>query len=88
MALMRDAAVAACAPFDVVLSPTAPIAAFAAELASPTNDAQRPFDLTQAPLLLLTFLAGPAGLLAWLLVRERRARGPGGWTSKRKTPAG
>jgi hypothetical protein len=44
--------------------------------------------VTQAPVLLLTFLAGPAGLLAWLLIRERRARGPGGWTSKRKTPAG
>jgi hypothetical protein len=29
---------------------------------------------TQAPFLLLTFLAGPIGLLAWLLVRERRAR--------------
>ena len=51
-------------------------------------DAKRFSRLTQAPLLLLTFLAGPAGLLAWLLVRERRARGPGGWTSKRKTPAG
>ena len=44
--------------------------------------------IAQAPVLLLTFLAGPAGLLAWLVVRERRARGPGGWTSKRKTPAG
>lgn len=28
----------------------------------------------QAPILLLTFLAGPFGLLVWLLVRERRAR--------------
>ncbi len=44
--------------------------------------------VTQVPFLLLTFLAGPAGLLAWLFVRERRARGPGGWTGKRKTPAG
>jgi aspartyl-tRNA(Asn)/glutamyl-tRNA(Gln) amidotransferase subunit A len=44
MAAMRDAAVAACAPFDVVLSPTAPIPAFAAELASPTDDPQRPFE--------------------------------------------
>jgi hypothetical protein len=42
----------------------------------------------QAPVLLLTFLAGPAGLLVWLVVRERRARGPGGWTRKRNTPAG
>ena len=28
----------------------------------------------QAPVLLLTFMAGPAGLLVWLVVRERRAR--------------
>lgn len=28
----------------------------------------------QAPVLLLTFLAGPLGLLVWLTVRERRAR--------------
>jgi Asp-tRNA(Asn)/Glu-tRNA(Gln) amidotransferase A subunit family amidase len=38
MGAMRDAAVAACAPYDVVLSPTAPITAFAAELPSPTDD--------------------------------------------------
>lgn len=30
--------------------------------------------LVQAPFLLLTFLAGPVGLLLWLIVRERRAR--------------
>jgi hypothetical protein len=30
--------------------------------------------VTQAPVLLLTMLAGPIGLLLWLLVRERRAR--------------
>lgn len=29
---------------------------------------------TQAPFLLATYLVGPIGLLAWLLVRERRAR--------------
>jgi hypothetical protein len=51
-------------------------------------DAKRFSRLVQVPFLLLTFLAGPAGLLAWLVVRERRARGPGGWTRKRKTPAG
>lgn len=28
----------------------------------------------QAPILLLTFFAGPIGLLVWLMVRERRAR--------------
>jgi aspartyl-tRNA(Asn)/glutamyl-tRNA(Gln) amidotransferase subunit A len=44
MGAMREAAVAASAPFDVVLSPTAPIAAFAAELAAPTDDPARPFE--------------------------------------------
>jgi aspartyl-tRNA(Asn)/glutamyl-tRNA(Gln) amidotransferase subunit A len=44
MAAMREAAVAACRPYDIVLSPTAPIPAFAAELASPTDDAERPFE--------------------------------------------
>ncbi len=43
--------------------------------------------VTQAPFLLTTFLAGPLGLLVWLIVRERRAR-QGGWTRKGKTPAG
>ena len=44
MGAMRDAAVAACAPFDVVISPTAPIPAYAAELPSPTDDPARPFE--------------------------------------------
>lgn len=35
---MRDAAVAACQPFDLVLSPVAPVSAFAAADASPTNN--------------------------------------------------
>ena len=33
--------------------------------------------ITQAPFLLVTLLAGPVGLLAWLVVRERRARATG-----------
>ena len=40
----RLATVAACQPFDYVLSPTSPIPAFAAELPSPTNDPQRPLE--------------------------------------------
>ncbi len=44
MGAMREAAVSACAPYDVVLSPTAPVAAFAAELPCPTNDPKRPFE--------------------------------------------
>ena len=44
MAALRDAAVAACQPFDFVLSPTSPVASCPAEWASPINDAARPFE--------------------------------------------
>jgi aspartyl-tRNA(Asn)/glutamyl-tRNA(Gln) amidotransferase subunit A len=44
MMAMRHAAVAASAGFDFVLSPVSPVAAFAAELASPTHDPERPFE--------------------------------------------
>jgi aspartyl-tRNA(Asn)/glutamyl-tRNA(Gln) amidotransferase subunit A len=40
----RVATVAACSRFDYVLSPTAPIVAFDAELPSPTNDPLRPLE--------------------------------------------
>ena len=40
----RVATVRACMPFDYVLSPVAPIAAFAAELPAPTNDPLRPLE--------------------------------------------
>jgi hypothetical protein len=33
--------------------------------------------LIQLPVLLLTLLAGPIGLLLWLVIRERRARAAG-----------
>lgn len=35
--------------------------------------------IIQAPVLLLTFMAGPIGLLVWLFARERRARMLGRW---------
>jgi aspartyl-tRNA(Asn)/glutamyl-tRNA(Gln) amidotransferase subunit A len=44
MMVMRNAAVAACRPYDFVLSPVAPVVAFEAELASPINDPMRPFE--------------------------------------------
>jgi Asp-tRNA(Asn)/Glu-tRNA(Gln) amidotransferase A subunit family amidase len=44
MAALREAAVAACQPYDFVLSPTAPVTAFPADWASPLNDPQRPFE--------------------------------------------
>ncbi|MEM6584262.1 MAG: ABA4-like family protein [Pseudomonadota bacterium] len=34
----------------------------------------------QAPILLATFIAGPLGLLIWLIVREPRARAKGRFT--------
>jgi Asp-tRNA(Asn)/Glu-tRNA(Gln) amidotransferase A subunit family amidase len=40
---MRKAAVAASIPFDFILSPTAPITAYPAELPSPSNDPLNPF---------------------------------------------
>ena len=44
MGALRDAAVAACAPFDFVLSPVSPVAWFPAEWASPLDDPERPFE--------------------------------------------
>jgi hypothetical protein len=34
----------------------------------------------QAPILFSTFMAGPFGLLIWLVVREKRARAQGRWS--------
>ncbi len=44
MAALRDAAVAACQPFDFVLSPVSPVVTYAAEWAGPTNDPARPLE--------------------------------------------
>jgi aspartyl-tRNA(Asn)/glutamyl-tRNA(Gln) amidotransferase subunit A len=44
MGAMREACVTACRPFDMLLSPTAPIPAYAAELPGPTNDPATPFE--------------------------------------------
>jgi aspartyl-tRNA(Asn)/glutamyl-tRNA(Gln) amidotransferase subunit A len=44
MIVMREAALRACAPFDFVVSPTAPVPAYPAELASPVDDPERPFE--------------------------------------------
>ncbi len=59
---LREAAVAACAPLDFVLSPVAPVSAFDATWAGPTNDPQRamehiaytlPFNMSEQPALSL-----------------------------------
>jgi aspartyl-tRNA(Asn)/glutamyl-tRNA(Gln) amidotransferase subunit A len=44
MGAMREAAVAACHPFDFVLSPVSPVPTYPAEWASPLNDPLRPFE--------------------------------------------
>jgi Asp-tRNA(Asn)/Glu-tRNA(Gln) amidotransferase A subunit family amidase len=44
MAAIGAAALAASAPFDFVISPTAPVPAFQAEQASPLDDPERPFE--------------------------------------------
>jgi Asp-tRNA(Asn)/Glu-tRNA(Gln) amidotransferase A subunit family amidase len=56
--VLREAAVAACQPFDYVLSPVAPVSTYPAEWASPTNDPQTtmahiaftlPFNMSEQP---------------------------------------
>ena len=58
IAALRDATVAACAPFDFVLSPVAPMPTFPAEWAGPLNDPSRamhhigytlPFNMSEQP---------------------------------------
>lgn len=44
MGALRDAAVAACQPYDFVLSPVSPMPSFPAEQASPLDDPARPFE--------------------------------------------
>jgi aspartyl-tRNA(Asn)/glutamyl-tRNA(Gln) amidotransferase subunit A len=44
MQAIREAALKASAPFDFVLSPVSPVPSFAAELASPLDDPERPFE--------------------------------------------
>ncbi len=70
-AALRDAAVAACQPFDFVLSPVAPVAGFAAEWAMPSNDPAKamahigytlPFNMSEQPALSLDCGATAAGL--------------------------
>jgi Asp-tRNA(Asn)/Glu-tRNA(Gln) amidotransferase A subunit family amidase len=44
MGALRDAAVAACQPYDFVLSPVSPVPTYAAEWPGPTNDPARPLE--------------------------------------------
>jgi aspartyl-tRNA(Asn)/glutamyl-tRNA(Gln) amidotransferase subunit A len=78
---MRDAAISACAPFDLVLSPVAPVSAFAAEDASPTNDPLRamehiaftlPYNMSEQPCISVPCAFTAAGLPIGLQIIGQR----------------
>ncbi len=81
MAALRDAAVAACRPFDFVLSPVSPVPAFAAEWAMPTNDPLRamehiaftlPYNMSEQPAASIDCGHTTAGLPIGLQIVGRR----------------
>jgi aspartyl-tRNA(Asn)/glutamyl-tRNA(Gln) amidotransferase subunit A len=78
---MREAAVAATAPFDYVLSPTSPILAYEAELPSPNNDPRDalphiaftvPWNMSEQPAGSLNWTHSPDGLPVGVQVIGRR----------------
>ncbi len=80
-AALRDAAVAACQPFDFVISPVAPVSAFPAEWASPTNDPQRamehiaytlPYNMSEQPAISVPCGHTEGGLPIGLQIIGRR----------------
>ena len=80
-AALRDATVAACHAFDFVVSPVAPVSAFPAEWAMPTNDPQRamehiaftlPFNMSEQPALSVPCAHTAAGLPIGLQIIGRR----------------
>ena len=77
----RMAAVKACAPFDFVISPTAPCSAFPAELPSPTNDPLHglehigftvPFNMSEQPAASINCGYMRSGLPIGLQIAGRR----------------
>jgi aspartyl-tRNA(Asn)/glutamyl-tRNA(Gln) amidotransferase subunit A len=81
IAEIRDAAVAACQGFDFVLSPVAPEPAFDAELASPLNDPDQPFEhiaftlpynMSEQPAISLPCAMSADGLPIGLQIAGRR----------------
>jgi Asp-tRNA(Asn)/Glu-tRNA(Gln) amidotransferase A subunit family amidase len=81
MAVLRDAAVAACRPFDFVLSPVSPVPAFAAEWPMPSNDPLRamehiaftlPYNMSEQPAASIDGGHTAAGLPIGLQIIGRR----------------
>jgi aspartyl-tRNA(Asn)/glutamyl-tRNA(Gln) amidotransferase subunit A len=81
MQALREAANAATAPFDFMLSPVSPMPAFRADWASPLNDPQRPFEhiaftlpwnMSEQPALAINAGYTAAGLPIGLQIIGRR----------------
>ncbi len=81
MQALREASNAACEPFDFVLSPVAPMPAFAAHRASPLHDPARPFEhiaftlpfnMGEQPALSVNAGWTPEGLPVGLQISGRR----------------
>ncbi|MEH3145834.1 MAG: amidase [Methylobacterium frigidaeris] len=81
MAAMRDASLAALRPHDFLIGPVAPIAAFRAELAWPTDDPARamdhiaytvPFNMSEQPAVSVPAGTTPDGLPVGLQIVGRR----------------
>lgn len=84
--VIRDATLAACRPFDFVLSPVAPVVAFPAEMASPIDDPARPFEhiaftvpfnFSEQPAASVNVGYTEAGLPIGLQIAGRRFDDPG-----------
>ncbi|MDO9091699.1 MAG: amidase [Rubrivivax sp.] len=80
-AALRDAAVTACHRFDFVISPVAPVSAFAAEWAMPSNDPLRamehinftlPFNMSEQPAISVPCAHTAAGLPIGLQIIGKR----------------
>jgi aspartyl-tRNA(Asn)/glutamyl-tRNA(Gln) amidotransferase subunit A len=78
---MREAAIAACQPFDFVLSPVSPILAYEAELAAPNNDPRDalphiaftvPYNMSEQPAASMNWAASREGLPIGVQVIGRR----------------
>ena len=81
MQAIREACVAACEPFDLVISPVSPVVGFAAEWASPTNDPERalehiaftlPYNFGEQPALSVPCAMSSDGLPIGLQIAGRR----------------